>query len=310
MILKRSSGFSCGFGCAICCAIIGSGTIPEGITRPFYAAATIHLPGGARLSRIGDSPAEGIERPETIAPAAGRFVLLHQPFVDQRNLDAPVLLPSLGAVVGCDRSVLGAAGGDQPVGWDAGVLEEAHYRRGARRRQLPVRRKRFLQPAADRHVVGVADDADRLVVVALERVRDLLQDLLAGVLEVGAAGVEEQLLRDVDGQHALELAHLELALLHFLVEVREQLVVARLGHLLAALELRALRLERRDLLAKAVLLFRQAVSLLLQARALAFELAHLLLERRAARLQRRDLLALLALHLVEIALRDTACRSQ
>src|ERR1700741_4881314 len=251
-------------------------------------------------------------RESTTVPASclGAIALLHQPLVDQRNFDSPVLLPSFGAVVRRDWSVLGAAGGDEPLGRDAVVLEETHHRGGARSRELPVRRKHFLQAAADRHVVGVADDADRLVLVALERVRDLLQDLLAGVLEVRAAGVEEELLRDVDGQHALQLAYLELALLHLFAEVRAQLVVALLNLLLARLEPRALRLELRHLLGKAVLLLRKTVFLLLQARTLALEVAHLLLERRAARLQRRDLLVLLALQLVELALRNTACRRQ
>src|SRR5688572_11373066 len=114
------------------------------------------------------------------------FALLQHPPVDQRNFDAPVLLPSLGGVIRRHWSVLGAARGDEPLGRDAGVLQEAHYRGGARSRQFPVRRKYFLQALGYRHVVGVADDADCFVLVALERLRDLLQDLLAGVLQVRA----------------------------------------------------------------------------------------------------------------------------
>jgi hypothetical protein len=44
----------------------------------------------------------------------------------------------------------------------------------------------------------MADDANDLVFVAFQRLADLLQDVLAGVLERSLAGIEEKLLRHLD----------------------------------------------------------------------------------------------------------------
>src|SRR5258708_16425683 len=156
-----------------------------------------------------------------------------------------------------------------------------------------------LRRLADRNVFGMADDPDHLVLVAFQRFADFFQDRFAGVLEVRAAGIEEQLLGDVDRQHVLVLPHLELALLDLLGEVAHQLVVLRFVLWAGAQQLRLLLLQRVDLPAQVRLLLLERGLLRLQA-------LHLFLEPAALLLQRGDLLVLVRFELVVGALADAA----
>src|SRR3954466_13631516 len=151
---------------------------------------------------------------------------LRQVLVDQRDLDAAVLAPAVGVVVRRDRRELAAPRRAQALRRHAVGLQEAHHRGGAGGGELPVGRE---LRRGDRHVVGMADDADHLVLVALQRLAHLLEDVLARVLERRLAGIEEELLRHLDRQHVLVLADLELALLHLVVEIADQAVILRLG---------------------------------------------------------------------------------
>ncbi|HUG75913.1 MAG TPA: hypothetical protein VML57_00330 [Burkholderiales bacterium] len=177
----------------------------------------------------------------------------------------------------------------------------------------------------------MADDADRLLVIGLDRVRDLLQHLLAALLERRPAGIEEQLLRHVDGQHVLVAPHLELALLQLLVEVGDQRVVLRLRlparaqqHRALALERLVLRaqpgllalerglglLERAFLLLQGSLLLLKRAPLAFERRELRLQVLELLLERRALPLQGAGLLCLLLLQLVVGSLRNAAAQHE
>src|SRR3989441_9794902 len=169
----------------------------------------------------------------------------------------------------------------------------------ARDRQLPVGGEDLLRRLADRHVVGMADDADDLVLVAFQRLADFLEDLLAYVLEVRPAGIEEQLLGDVDRQHVLVLPHLQLALLDLLGEVAHQRVVLRCVLLAGDQQLRLLLLQRVDLPAQVRLL-------LLERRLLRLQALHLILESAALLLQRCDLLILFRFQLLVFARADAA----
>src|SRR6185436_14741368 len=239
-------------------------------------------------------------RPRVHAALALLLDFLRQVLVDERDLDAPVLAPAFGIVVRCDRRIFAAPRRGQTLGRYARGLQKAHHRRGARGRELPVRGK---LRRGDRHVVGVADDANDLVVVALERLADLLQDFLAGVLERRLAGIEEELLGHLHRQHVLVLAYLELALLHLFVEVAQQAVVLRLGLLVRRLELRLLPLQAVD--------FATQVGLLLLERgALRLKLLGLLVQPVALLLKRVDLLVLVGLQLLKLALADATAGDQ
>src|SRR5258708_1071553 len=160
-----------------------------------------------------------------------------------------------------------------------------------------------LRRLADRNVFGMADDPDHLVLVAFQRFADFFQDRFAGVLEVRAAGIEEQLLGDVDRQHVLVLPHLQLALLDLLGVVAHQRVVLRFVLLAGGQQLRLLLLQRVDLRAQLRLL-------LLERRLLRLQALHLLLEPAALLLQRCDLLVLVRLELVVGALADAAAQRE
>src|SRR3989475_3725449 len=169
----------------------------------------------------------------------------------------------------------------------------------ARDRQLPVGGKDLLRRLADRHVVGVADDPDHLVLVAFQRLADFFQDIFAGFLEARPAGVEEQLLGDVDREHVLVLPHLQLAFLDLLGEVAHQRVVLRCVLLAGGQQLRLLLLQRVDLPAQVRLL-------LLERGLLRLQTLHLLLEPAALLLQRRDLQILVRFQLLVLARADAA----
>src|SRR5438128_4866188 len=169
----------------------------------------------------------------------------------------------------------------------------------ARDRQLPVGRKDLLRRLADRHVVGVADDADDFVLVAFQRLAHFFQHVFTRVLEARPAGVEEQLLGDVDREHVLVLPHLELAFLDLLGEVAHQRVVLRCVLLAGGQQLRLLLLQRVDLPAQVRLLLLERGLLRLQA-------LHLLLEPAALLLQRRDLQILVRFQLLVLARADAA----
>jgi hypothetical protein len=80
------------------------------------------------------------------------------------------------------------------------LLEVPYYGRRASRRQFPVRRKRSAKGRADRHIVGVSLNSDRLSgVLPAEFRRKLCKptDPLAG--KIGAPALEEQIGRqDID----------------------------------------------------------------------------------------------------------------
>src|SRR5712692_1218897 len=121
-----------------------------------------------------------------------RTGVLFRSLIDQRDLDAAVFLSPFEAVVLGDGLVFSAARGDHALRRYAYFLQIAHDGGRARDRQFPVGWKDLLQRFGDRHVVGMADDTDDLVLVAFQRLADFFEDRLAGVLEVSPAGIEEQ----------------------------------------------------------------------------------------------------------------------
>ena len=114
----------------------------------------------------------------------------------ERDLDAAVLLATLGCVVRGDRLVFAVRNGDQPLGVDLVLREKAHDAARARAGQLPVRRKARRESTANRHGVGVPADLDALR-RSFRRCATLPSTRAAGGVELRRARREEHVLREV-----------------------------------------------------------------------------------------------------------------
>src|SRR5690606_17125077 len=177
---------------------------------------------------------------------------------DEHDFDASIALPALFVAVGGGGSILGEAGGGQPIPRDLRViLEEADDVGGASRGELPVGGIALAKLGRDdAGAVRVAADLDDAVLEARERAGDLEQDLPPLLFDLRLAGVEQDLVRDVDDEIVAAPENGDVAALDFDLEVGREVflqAIERLDRLLLLLlhlrvlggELVALALELR-----------------------------------------------------------------
>jgi hypothetical protein len=166
----------------------------------------------------------------------------------------------------------------RPAARDRACTRPGETARCARDGQLPVRRELLLVRLGERNVVGVAHHPDHLVGILPERLAHLLQDLLAGLLQVRAAGGEEDLVRHVHAEHVLVALDLEIPLLHFLRELGHHRIVVGDGIVLGLLERVTLAFQAVPFRPQRITLRGQRVGLRLELRQVVLELRDVLRE--------------------------------
>src|SRR5262249_61651946 len=117
-----------------------------GSMRTWRLCSSIRWTMAAAWSRPAGPPRHSLGR-GLAAPRSPRLPL---------PLDAAVASVGNLVVAVVERTELGEAGGDQPIGCQALALEKLHDRDGARARQFPVGRKLI---GVDRPLVGMTVDA-------------------------------------------------------------------------------------------------------------------------------------------------------